>query len=238
MTTIESSVALADLVTAQPDLAPALEDLDLDYCCGGARSLAEACSAAGLQLDEVIGQLSEQPRAEQADWVSMSPPELVDHLESVHHAYLSEALVRLTTLMDRVHDAHGANHPELGDVSATLRDLRADLEPHLMKEERILFPMIRQLFGDDDAPEFHCGTLQNPISVMGREHDRAGALLARLRTLTSVYTPPSDGCASYEALYSGLAELEADTHLHIHKENNVLFPAVVAEEMGLGRETI
>jgi len=233
MTTIDSTVSLADLVTARPDLAPALETLGLDYCCGGGRSLAEACSAAGLEPDEVIGQLGDQPIVETVDWVSMSPLELVDHVESVHHTYLTEALVRLSTLMDRVLDVHGANHPELAEVAAVLRDLRADLEPHLMKEEQILFPMIRELFGVDETPAFHCGTLQNPITAMGIEHDRAGALLARLRSLTSVYTPPRDACGSYQALYAGLAELEADTHLHIHKENNVLFPAAVAEEMRL-----
>jgi len=231
MTIIEPNVSLATLVTTRPDLAPALETLGLDYCCGGGRSLAEACSAAGLKPDEVIAQLAEQPILDTVDWVSMGPLELVDHLESVHHTYLTEALVRLSTLMERVLDVHGANHPELAEVAAVLSDLRADLEPHLMKEEQILFPMIRDLFGADETPAFHCGTLQNPITVMGIEHDRAGALLARLRTLTSVYTPPGDACASYESLYAGLAELEADTHLHIHKENNVLFPAAVAEEM-------
>ncbi len=231
MTSIEPTTSLADLVNARPDFAPTFESLELDYCCGGGRSLAEACFAAGLTVDEVLDQLGEQAMTDPVDWVSMSVPELVDHLESSHHVYLTDALARLSTLMDRVLEAHGENHPELIEVSVALRDLRADLEPHLMKEEQILFPMIRQLYAADETPTFHCGTLQNPIGVMEIEHDRAGALLARLRTLTSAYAPPSDACASYEALYLGLAELEADTHLHIHKENNVLFPGVAAEEM-------
>ncbi len=230
MTSIEPTASLAELVNARPDFAPTFESLELDYCCGGGRSLAEACFAAGLEVDEVIDQLGGQARADTADWVTMSAPELVDHLESSHHAYLTEALARLSSLMSRVLDAHGENHPELIEVSAALRDLRAELEPHLAKEEQILFPMIRQLYAADESPTFHCGTLLNPIGAMQIEHDRAGDLLARLRTLTSAYTPPSDGCASYEALYVGLAELEADTHLHIHKENNVLFPGVAAEE--------
>ncbi len=160
----------------------------------------------------------------------MSAPELMDHLERTHHVYLGEALSRLTAITGRVIDAHGARHPELYDVSVALQELRTDLEPHLAKEEQILFPMIRQLYASEELPTFHCGSLQNPITMMEAEHDRAGAVLARLRSLTSGYTPPSDGCATYVALYAGLAELEADTHLHIHKENNVLFPAVVQEE--------
>jgi len=94
----------------------------------------------------------------------------------------------------------------------------------------VLFPMIRELETATEAPRFHCGTLQNPIAAMSSEHDRVGELLARLRALTDAYTVPDDGCASYQLLYTGLAELEADTHLHVHKENNCLFPAAIAAE--------
>jgi regulator of cell morphogenesis and NO signaling len=102
-----------------------------------------------------------------------------------------------------------------------------------MKEERVLFPMIRELAGATTAPSFHCGSVGNPIRMMLLEHDRAGELLARLRAVTDDYRPPADGCASYRALYRALEELEADTHLHVHKENNVLFPAVLALEDAL-----
>ena len=230
MGTIDPSVSLADLVTQQPGLASVLEALDLDYCCGGASSLAEACFANGLVLQDVVDELNARPSAEPDEWTSMDAVELVHHLERTHHPYLLDALARLTELMTRVLDVHGTRHGELSEVSEVLRELRLDLEPHLVKEEQILFPMIRQLCGSQVAPTFHCGSLQNPIGVMELEHDRAGELLARLRVLTSDYEVPSDACASYRALYTGLAELEADTHLHIHKENNVLFPAVIEEE--------
>jgi regulator of cell morphogenesis and NO signaling len=130
-------------------------------------------------------------------------------------------------------DAHGGNHPELATVAGIFADLRADLEPHLLEEERVLFPMIRQLAVADTAPAFHCGRLANPVSVMMSEHDRAGVLLERLRAAADDYRIPVDACASYRALYEGLAALEADTHLHVHKENNLLFPAVVAREAEL-----
>jgi regulator of cell morphogenesis and NO signaling len=232
MDTIEATTALSELVTQRPGSAAVLEALGLDYCCGGAHSLAEACAAAGLDVDEVVARLAEESPAESpAEWASFGPSELVDHLERTHHVYLGQALPRVSELLGRVTDTHAERHPELREVRATFDELRSDLGPHLAKEERVLFPMIRELYASEEAPTFHCGSLQNPISVMCFEHDRAGELLARLRGLTSDYTPPSDGCASYEALYSALAELEADTHLHIHKENNLLFPTVVAEEL-------
>ncbi len=234
MSNIDPSVPLGDLVNRDPTLAPRLEAMNLDYCCGGAQSLAEACFSNGLVLDDVLARLEGVSTAVPEEWATMGVEDLVDHIERTHHTYLRAALPRLTELTDRVLEVHGSIHPELAEVAALVRELRADLEPHLMKEEQILFPMIRQLCASDTVPTFHCGSLQNPIHMMELEHDRAGELLARLRAVTTAHPVPADGCAAYQALYQGLAELEADTHLHIHKENNLLFPAVVAEEARRG----
>jgi regulator of cell morphogenesis and NO signaling len=140
-------------------------------------------------------------------------------------------------LAAKVESVHGDRHPELHEVRRLVEAIRADLEPHLRKEEQVLFPMVRELAAATSAPSFHCGSLRNPITVMGIEHDRAGDLLAELRAATRHYRTPEDGCASYRALYAGLAELEADTHLHVHKENNVLFPAALAAERALADTT-
>ena len=123
--------------------------------------------------------------------------------------------------MTKIVSAHGERHPELSAIAACYEELRADMQPHLLKEEQILFPMIRELAVAQSAPSFHCGTLQNPISIMRREHDAVGKLLAQLRQLTDGFQVPADGCPSYKACFAGLAELEEDTHLHIHKENNL-----------------
>ncbi len=226
-TVISAKTTLAEIVNNQPDLARELERRSLDYCCGGQRSLAAACQAAGLDPDQTARELSDIGPADPAPWATLGPSELVDHLEATHHCYLHDELPRLAALARKVRDVHGERHPELVDVERTFAELRADLEPHLAKEEQVLFPMIRQLVASDAPTEFHCGSLANPIGVMLLEHDRAGTLLATLRSLTDDYTPPADGCASYSALYRGLGELEADTHLHVHKENNLLFPAIL-----------
>lgn len=227
---IDPSITLAELVTQRPALARELERRSLDYCCGGQRTLAEACAAQGLDVDETATALDAAPGGEIAPWATFGPAELVDHLQATHHAYLHDELPRLTALADKVAQVHGGRHPELLDVQRLYGELRDDLEPHLAKEEQVLFPMIRELAAADTAPTFHCGTLRNPISVMLREHDRAGELLERLRAVTDGFVIPDDACASYTALYTGLEELEADTHLHVHKENNLLFPAVIALE--------
>ncbi len=235
MTIIESDTTLAELVIARPGVAPRLEALGLDYCCGGQRSLADAVIEAGLDLEATTSDLEAAAQqtapASEPEWDGIDG--LVDHLESTHHAYLHEALPRLVALAEKVAGVHGTNHPELVDVARLVNELRADLDPHLDKEESVLFPMIRELAAAQSAPSFHCGSLVNPIRAMLSEHDTVGDLLATVRSVTDDFRVPADGCGSYHALYAGLAELEADTHTHVHKENNMLFPAVIEIERAL-----
>jgi regulator of cell morphogenesis and NO signaling len=227
-----TSPTLAALIDADPAAARILERHQLDYCCGGQRTLDQACAERNLDPEAVRAELDGAPRAP-ATWASMGPAELADHIEATHHRYLHDELPRLAALAATVVGVHGDRHLELHEVAATYAALRDDLDPHLLKEERVLFPMIRELAASTAAPSFGCGSLTNPIRMMLIEHDRAGDLLADLRRITGGYTPPADACASYQALYRGLDELESDTHLHVHKENNVLFPAVLALEARL-----
>jgi regulator of cell morphogenesis and NO signaling len=228
---------LAEVVTAEPGAARVLEAHGLDYCCGGRRRLDDACRSAGVDPAEVLDELASLEPSPPEPWVDLDPAALVDHLEATHHTYLHAELPRLTALVQKVRGVHGGRHPELEAIEGTVGELRADLEPHLRKEELVLFPMIRDLAAGR-APTVGPPSVQAPISVMLAEHDRAGELLERLRELTDGYQPPADGCASYRALFAALAELEHDTHLHVHKENNVLFPAVVALEASPAGERI
>ncbi|QXC60539.1 iron-sulfur cluster repair di-iron protein [Aquihabitans sp. G128] len=226
-TAIESSTTLADVVTGHPDLASELERRSLDYCCGGQRTLADACVAQGLDPVAVARELTEQASSEAspAPWTHLDGASLVDYLEDTHHAFLHAELPRIAALVTKVRGVHGHTHPELVAIESTFGHLRDELEPHLAKEEQVLFPMIRQLtVGDPAAPG--SAALVGAIGQMLREHDHAGALLGRLRALSDGYCVPPDGCASYRALYLALETLEADTHLHVHIENNRLFPMV------------
>jgi regulator of cell morphogenesis and NO signaling len=229
----DAGATLGDLVTALPGAARVLERHGLDYCCGGTATLGAACEDAGIDVADVLTELHRLDAGPAPDWVGMSAAELVSHIVATHHTYLRAELPRLGALAAKVADVHGERHPELHDVRRTFEALRADLIPHMVKEERVLFPAVAELETATSMPWFPFGTTSGPISVMLREHDAAGELLERLRSLTDGYRAPADGCGSYRALYDGLAELEVDTHMHVHKENNVLFLAVARMERSL-----
>lgn len=216
---METSLSIDDPVKSfvknNPQCAKVFEELNIDFCCGGDTSLLTACEEEDLEPHWVYQRLVElqpAPSTSEKDVSGLTPTELTEHLESTHHVYLKKALPRLVALMDKVHQAHFPRHPELTRLQTVVENLRADLEPHLLKEEQILFPLIRQL-----------EAAQGPIRVMRSDHDGAGELLKEMRTLTNVYVVPKDGCQSFQLLYEGLKELEEDTHIHIHKENNILF---------------
>ncbi len=224
---IVPTMKLGDIVTQNPSLAIEFEKRGLDYCCQGKRTLSDAADTAGIDPQQLADELTAAMIDEKpAEWASLSPSELVDNIEEVHHKYLWDNFDRTGALVDKVASVHGQNHPELLDVQRLYGEIRSDLEPHLEAEEQVLFPMIRKIASTQARPESEIEELRAQIKVFSHEHEAVGALLEELNRVTSGYATPADGCATYAACYQALADLETDTHLHIHKEGNVLFPAI------------
>jgi regulator of cell morphogenesis and NO signaling len=234
-TVIDTQITLGELITNHPDLARELERRSFDYCCGGGRTLAEVSEELGLDVEVVAAELAAVATAVPEAWTHLGASALAGHIESTHHAYLHQEMPRVAALAAKVHSVHGANHPELAQVDALFTALREEFDPHLMKEERVVFPLIRQL-DVGEKPAVPGGSIQVPISTLVTEHDQAGELLEQLREVTNGYVVPADGCASYAALYAALDEMEHDTHLHVHKENNRLFPMAI--ELEAAAETL
>ena len=242
MVTIDETRTVRDLVVGHPETREVLESFGIDYCCGGGNTLADAVAKTGRDMAAVVSVLqeavnraglSEQGRGR--DWSAAGLTELADHIEATHHAFMKRSLPRLEDLFDKVLRAHGSRHGDmLLPLQATFEALRSEIEMHLMKEEQILFPYIRQMEASVNqtgrVPPMHCGTVQNPVRQMEVEHENAGEALARMRSITDDYALPADACPTFGALFEGLGELEADLHEHIHLENNILFPRAVAME--------
>ena len=220
---------LADVVMNDVSTTRILDRLGLDYCCGGDETLDHACTRLGLATADVVAQLDTTAVLdEHHDCGAMPVADLVAHLLAAHHSYLHDELPQLDQIADKVLDVHGRRHPELHEVRALVRALYGDLEPHMVKEERVLFPAILELLQGPVQLPF--GSINNPIRMMNLEHDRVGDLLTRLRATTNDYAVPDDACTSFRALYERLAELEHDTHLHVFEENQLLFPQAAALE--------
>jgi regulator of cell morphogenesis and NO signaling len=223
--TVVANQTLAALVADNEAVAPILDRYHLDYCCHGARTLADACAQAGLDTATITRELQTTTPSAENEWARLSPGMLADRIVATHHRYLRDELPRLEMLAAKVQSVHAERHPELDEVCRALTELRADLEPHLDREEQVLFPAIHAL--ESGRRDFPFGSIANPIRVMTTQHDAAGELLARLRSVTGDYQAPADGCASYRSLYRRLTRLELDIHLHVHRENHELFPAAL-----------
>ena len=229
---------VADIVVERPLTARVFERHAIDYCCRGRRSLAAACTEAGLDPVAVAAELDAVADDGSGAGAAALPGDvggLIGHVVAVHHTYLRRALPRARELGATVVAAHGDRHPELADVERLVDELADDLFPHLLKEERVLFPLAIQLLGAVGPEQLHCGSVANPIGVMHVEHERAGELLAELRHRTDGYRPTDDACPTWHAWYAALDELERDVHTHVHIENNVLFPAIARLELVTSR---
>jgi regulator of cell morphogenesis and NO signaling len=228
-----TSRTVGEVAAEFPAAIRVFESWSIDYCCGGRTPLADACSAAGRTVDDFVAAVESSPVAPAADWKAASLAELASVVIDGYHRYTREELLTLRAIGDKVYGVHGQRHPELARVVALIADLTADMMPHMLKEEQVLFPYVTQL-ERGVAPTPFFGTVKNPVRMMMMEHDAVGEILAKLRAITSDYTLPGDACFSYTQLYRRLAELETKTHEHIHIENNVYFPRAVALEEQTG----
>jgi len=207
----------------------------IDFCCGGRKSLKEACEEAGVDYQKLNEELnSSNESGSESDFNSMPLHELTKHIVQKHHQYIKQNKDVLLGLSEKVSERHGSKHPELKEIHRCFIDLINELEPHLFKEENILFPYIEtmSLEKNSKAP---FGTVENPIRMMLYEHDIAGDLIKKIREYSGQYQIPEDACGSYSALYRLLKEFDDDLILHIHLENNILFPRSIEMEKSLNQ---
>jgi regulator of cell morphogenesis and NO signaling len=225
--TITESTTVAEIASALPASVRLFQRHGIDFCCGGRTPLAVACEQQGLSFTDVardIEALEAAPALESRDWAKEPLPALIDHILTAYHAPLGEELPRLESMASRVAHVHGSRASFLHALEKTVLELSSELRGHMRKEELVLFPAIRAIVAGESARP-----VSAPIQVMEDEHDDAGALLAELRRLTGNYEAPEWACGTFRALYAGLAELESEMHMHVHLENNILFPRTLAQ---------
>lgn len=239
---LDPTKTVREFVLGTPNAARIFEKMKIDYCCGGNKSLEDACATAGVEVEELerlfaVTAQTDPTHHSAVDFQQVTLTDLIGHILASHHVYTKDEMARLQPLIAKVIAAHGENHAELTQLGELFAQLCADLTPHMFKEENVLFPYIEELEASllqkQAAPFAPFGTVTNPIRMMMMEHDTAGEILREMRALSSEYAVPADGCISYQTLYQALEVFEKDLHQHIHLENNILFPRAVELEKQL-----
>jgi regulator of cell morphogenesis and NO signaling len=225
--TITANSLVKDIVNELPKTSDVFKKNRIDFCCGGNIPLTEAVTQNNLSLDTLLEELKvvfekyENTEKDVEVWTNSDSTTIIDHVISNYHRVSEEELTMLSPYVTKVSRVHGDNHPELLKVYELFYEFKKELIEHMEKEETVVFPLIKQLAD---------GTVENRedaiamIVELEKEHDHAGEILREIRAVTSDYTLPLDACGTYRLVYARLEALEGLTFMHVHLENNILFP--------------
>lgn len=234
---IQKDQIIGELVAQDYRVASVLNTYGIDFCCQGNRSIQEACTRENIDPDKVISDIQNilhSTQSEILNYQSWPIDLLADYIEKKHHRYVEEKIIEIKPYLDKICKVHGNHHPELFEIRQLFFAAADELTEHMKKEETILFPYIQILVqshrskNKPDRPFF--GNVQNPVQVMMHEHTTEGERFSKMEELSNTFTPPDDACNTYRLTFSLLKEFKQDLHLHIHLENNILFPKAIELE--------
>jgi regulator of cell morphogenesis and NO signaling len=225
---------LATIVTGNYATVPVLEKYDLDFCCKGNRTLAEACTEKGISVNAISEELEKSAATSttKMPFTEMTAEQLISYILIHHHFYVKQSMPAIIGHLEKVASKHAGRFPYMAEVLCLFREITEELTMHMHKEEVILFPRIKEIAAQQDTRQ-HSNVapvyIAAPIRVMELEHKHAGDVLYTIRSLTNNYTPPADACTTFRLSLAELKAFEEDLHRHVHLENNLLF--TLAEEM-------
>ncbi|CRK83488.1 iron-sulfur cluster repair di-iron protein [Neobacillus massiliamazoniensis] len=224
---ITADTLVKDIVNEIPKTSDVFKKNRIDFCCGGNIPLSQAVDQNGLSIETLIEELKvvyEKSTPADTDlevWTNSDSNSIIDHIISNYHRVSEEELTQLSPYVTKVSRVHGDNHPELVKVHDLFYEFKKELIEHMIKEEEVVFPLIRKLA--DNTVENREEAIAM-IVELEKEHDHAGEILRQIRAVTTDFELPIDACGTYRLVYKRLEELEGLTFMHVHLENNILFP--------------
>jgi len=233
---LNKNLTVGEIVAQDYRTASVFKSHNIDFCCRGGRTVTDVCEIKNIVPEEIMEELKSATTSGEAaatDYTAWPLDLLTDYVEKKHHRYVAQKSPELMQYLNKLCKVHGERHPELFEIRDEFAHVAEELASHMQKEEMILFPFIRQLATEDEPTTPPFGTVENPINMMMHEHTVEGGRLERIAQLSGQYTPPADGCTTYRVAFAMLKEFEDDLHLHIHIENNILFPGAVKLERKL-----
>jgi regulator of cell morphogenesis and NO signaling len=227
---------IGELVVQDYRAASVFKKYKIDFCCNGNRTIFEACKKNKINPSSIINDLdaATQTRETVVDFQSWPLDLLADYIEKKHHRYVEEKTLEIKPYLAKICQVHGEHHPELYKIQEEFLECASALTIHMKKEELVIFPFIQKMIISKNNNQFieepSFGTVQNPIAIMMADHKAEGERFVRITELSNNYTPPEDACATYRVTLALLKEFEDDLHLHVHLENNILFPKAIEME--------
>jgi len=216
---------LGELVTDDFRVAEVFKHAGIDFCCGGKKTLEQACREKNIDLksiEEEIHAIEQTPALSNINFKDWEPGFLADYIVNTHHKYVVKTLPDLVYYTKKIASVHGQQHTELIKVAVIFDEVSKELQQHLQKEEEVLFPAIRAAVRNS-TPELQ-SIIHTEIARMSSEHEFAGGAMDKINELTAGYLVPQDGCNSYHVAFKMLRQFEDDLHIHVHLENNILYP--------------
>jgi len=240
---ITASQTVGQVVAQDYRAAAVFRQSNIDFCCNGSQTIEVACQQAGITPQSVINAIHQALTADRdgaaSDYNAWPLDLLADYIEKTHHRYVQFRITEIVPYLEKIRTVHDDRHPELISIERLFLEAAGELTAHMKKEELILFPFIRKMVQAQQQggslPASRFGTVANPVAMMQHEHDAEGERFRQIATLSGNYNPPADACNTYRVSFSLLREFEADLHLHIHLENNILFPKAIQLESEMPR---
>lgn len=223
---------LATIVTDRFRTASVFEKYNLDFCCRGKKSLQDACREKKINPALVLLDLEKvlEETEESIDFNAMTMKALAEYIVDKHHEYVNREMPVIQGYLQKVSSKHGGRYPQLHTINSIFTEVVRELEAHMQKEEKILFPRIAEaekLQTETGLLPIHPIYINAPVSVMEHEHDHAGGMMQDIRELSGNYCPPADACTTFKLCYASLKAFEEDLHRHVHLENNILFKRAI-----------
>ena len=225
---------IGQIVTSDMRTATVFKKYGIDFCCGGGNLISEACNVVNVDENVILDEIALLDKKEaMVDFDKMGLIQLISYIKDNHHYYVKNTMPIISQFANKVAKVHGNSRAETIEIASLFNELSNELERHMVKEEQILFPNIIELESrskDKKVMSFPFGSISNPINMMESEHDYAGYIYEKIEILSDDFTPPDHACNTYRALYHHLKEFRDDLHIHIHLENNILFPKAIELE--------
>ena len=239
-----TNTTIGEIVRADYRTSDVFKKYGIDFCCGGGKSIAAVCEEQQLDANAIIEEIKKTASTAKSSDSALPYDEwpldlLANYVQKIHHGYVEKAIPVLTAYLDKIAQVHGDRHPELYEIKSLYTETAGELTKHMKKEELMVFPYVQKLIqlegaGAKELPTPAFGSIAELIDNMEEDHEAEGDRFRKIAALSNNYTPPQDACNTYMVAFQKLREFEEDLHLHIHLENNILFPKSKALEKSIG----